>query len=204
MHTCSVVAAVAAALTLAHGGAAAAPVYDPGTGSWYDYVNQDASGAFTNWTWLEARDDATTRTWMGRTGHLVTITSLEEENVLITNWFADVLYGQPHIGLFRDPVSDRATGWQWVTGEAFQYSNWFSLPGDVEPNDPSVPARDVYVHYRSRNVASTTSFDGYGWNDMRDERRGYFIEYSAVPAPGVAALVGLGLAGLAAGTRRRR
>lgn len=178
--------------------AAAAPVYSSLTGSYYDYVNRDAvTGAHRGWTWLEARADAESRTHMGRRGHLVTLTSAAEEQILRDNWFADILYGQPHIGGFRAANADPVTGWEWVTGEAFGYTNWRT----GEPNNAN--GQELYLHYQSTDVASTTQFGSWGWNDMLNEVRPYFIEYSApVPEPSLVALLALGAAAIARRTRR--
>lgn len=177
--------------------AAAAPLYSSATGSYYDYINCcDANGNYTQWTWLDAKADAESRTYMGRTGHLVSITSFEEEQLLIANWWGDILYGQPHIGGFRLPGSDPVTGWQWVTGEPFVYTNWRT----GEPNN--VGGQEIYLHYQSTDVASTTVYGTWGWNDMLNERRGYFIEYSA-PEPSVLVLGLLAVGALGRRLRRR-
>lgn len=189
------VSAIALPLTVA-----AAPVYSALTGNYYDYINQDRlTGQYTSWNWLEAKADAEARSFMGRTGHLVTITSAAEEQILIDNWIADILYGQAIIGGFRPADADPVSGWQWVTGEAFTYQRF-------APNEPNnAGGGELYLHYQSIGVASTTQYVSYGWNDMLNERRGYFIEYSApLPAPGTLALVAIAGLGLLASAQRRR
>ena len=179
--------------TLLAGAAVAAPVYSPLTGSYYDYVNRDlADTMYRTWTWDEARLDAAARSYMGRPGHLVTLTSAAEEQILIDNWLVDILYGQPWLGGFRLPGSDPLTGWQWVTGESFGHTNW----GLGEPNNAG--GNEYFLHYQSVNVSSVTQYDRYGWNDASAALRTYyFIEYSAVPEPGTLVLLALGLLGLA-------
>jgi hypothetical protein len=173
----------------------AAPVYSSLTGNYYDYINQNrVTTAFTDWNWLEAKADAEARTFQGRMGHLVTLTSRAEEQILIDNWIADILYGQAIIGGYRLPSADPLTGWQWVTGESFSHTNW----APSEPNNAA--GQEVYLHYQSIGVENTTSFVSYGWNDMLNERRGYFIEYpAAVSLPGtlpLVAIAGLALVGV--------
>lgn len=199
MHLSTRIAPLIVALA-AGGTAAAAPVCSPSTGSCYDYVNRDRQDiGYTTWTWEEAKLDAQARSYLGRPGHLVTLTSAAEEQILIDHWLVDILYGQPWLGGFRAPGSNPVTGWQWVTGEAFTHTNW----GAGEPNNANGDER--YLHYQSINVASVTQYDRYGWNDAPSgHRASYFIEYSPVPAPTVAGLLAAGGLGLAITRGRRR
>jgi hypothetical protein len=66
--------------------------------------------------------------------HLATITSQEEQNFVNDMLAAlDLGYSQWWLGGLQVPLDepDPAAGWTWVTGEAWQYTNWH----DIEPND---------------------------------------------------------------------
>ena len=176
----------------------AAPVQWSGNGHWYDYIT-----SAERYSWSEANADAQTRTYLGMTGHLVTVTSAQEEAFLYSDpWLSGhLLYGDPWIGAFRLPGSDLYTGWQWVTGEAWGYTHW----RPTEPNNSWPTYAEYYVHYLSTGVGGDSMVSG--WNDHPDAtfRRGYFIEYSlSVPEPGSLALLAFGLVGLAAENRNCR
>jgi hypothetical protein len=103
----------------------AQPVLNPGNGHYYEVIST-TNGLFT---WQEAADDAETRSFGGVFGHLVTITSQQENdflrddlNIPLDSW----------IGAFQPPgTGEPNDGWSWVTGEAWSFTNW-----DVgEPND---------------------------------------------------------------------
>ena len=75
----------------------AAPIYNPATGHWYDYV----SG---NWEQAEAAAQA-----LG--GHLVTINDQAENDWLIANGFTGLLW----IG-FYSPTHD-ISQWEWSSAQ---------------------------------------------------------------------------------------
>lgn len=82
-------------------------------------------------------------------GHLVTITSAEEQDAV-----AGLLSGQARIGYWIGGKKDG--GSTWVTGEEFSYSNWD--PG--EPNETD--GEDKYGIYTDRMT----------WNDWTNTRQG--------------------------------
>ncbi len=75
----------------------------------YEYVDMDLA-------WMDAREYC-----REQGGHLVTITSPEEQDFLADNFYGQMLW----IGAFGSE-----TGWRWVTDEEWYYENW--APG--EPN----------------------------------------------------------------------
>lgn len=90
-------------------------------GHFYDYINKDAAI-----TWHDAKAEAEAKTYFGRQGYLVTITSEEESSFVI-----EKTQGQGWIGAadieridYADPGNDQGEGkatselgdWRWVTG----------------------------------------------------------------------------------------
>jgi hypothetical protein len=95
---------------------------DGGNGHWYALVVKPEGV-----TWSAA--DAEAEALQGGKGHLVTLTSAEE-NAFVFEALADDpagwidIYG-PWIGLEQDAAGpEPAGGWRWVTGEPFAYANW--------------------------------------------------------------------------------
>jgi len=170
-------AILAACLLLAIAAPAGAdPVQWAGNGHWYEAV--DPSGGLT---WEEASQAAQGRTWMGMPGHLVTITSQEEQDFIAT------LLGSSNRWLagYQDPTSSPpADDWHWQTAEPWAYTNWH--PG--EPNDYYGPGVESCL------VIYTTG----KWNDVRCiESSNYLVEYDGLTSVeattwgGIKALFGL-------------
>ena len=62
-------------------------------------------------------------------GHLVTITSAEEQTFVETYMSANSFTKHAWIGAYTD-----GTNWRWVTGEIFDYSNWSGSQPDCLNN----------------------------------------------------------------------
>jgi len=159
----------------------AAPTQWAGNGHWYELVSTPLSFG-------DAVTEASTRTHLGLGGHLVTLTSADE------NAFVHGLTGGGAAWL---GASDAAVEgeWRWMSGpEAGQlltYTNW----GPGEPNNSGNEDFAVY----------NNPWGGGLWNDRPDAGIAYIVEYSApVPEPETYAmlLAGLGLLGFMA--RRRK
>lgn len=154
-----------------------------GNGHWYDII------ALNGFTWDEAFADAPTRSHMGMTGYVATVTSAGEQRFVTANFTPTAWLGG----------NDRATEgtFEWKNGpeagQAFLFAAW--APG--EPNNCCSGEDDVVINWSNG-----------GWNDIGlpsfpDYRVPYIVEYSpSVPEPGALVLVAMGLLGLAA--RRRR
>lgn len=104
--------------------AVAQPVQNPSNGHYYELIRPGA-----NLNWQAAANDASSRSHLGLAGHLVTITSQQENDFLVTN--LDIPQNS-WIGAFQPPgTPEPNTGWQWLTGETFGFTSWAA----GEPND---------------------------------------------------------------------
>lgn len=167
---------------------------------------QWTSGAGANGHWYDVITGSSTISWEDAnaavaTGwHLVTITS-EYEDLFVSGvlenkkttgaenyWLGGY---QPNGGVNE---TDAKAGWNWVTGEAWGYTNWTQN----EPNN-GVGGTQHYLHYWPTTAS--------GWDDMdnRNTMIGYVIEkdVAPVPEPATMFLFGTGLIGLAAMGKRK-
>lgn len=188
--------------------AAAAPIQwtaaAGGNGHWYE-----AMLVPTGIGWLAAQADA-----VSRGGYLATATSGGENDFIYAlvsgnpAFWPEDSFGNNGIGpwlggLQAAGATEPGGGWGWVTGEPWSFTNWNA----GEPNN-SNGGTEAYLHYFwPRNNGVLTQ--GPLWNDLAETIplgvRGYIVEWdNAVPVPATAALLGLGLLGLAAPGRRRR
>lgn len=168
--------------------AAAEYAYNPENGHYYELVN-------TAINWYDANDAASSMTYSGIVGHLVTITHALE-NIFLTDTFG---VGGLHYhwtgGLTETSSTDPYQGWSWVTEESFSFANWYT----DEPNGDGV-GRIIFDH-------GSTDYYGKSWNDLTatELADGYIVEYDTapVPIPSTILLMGTSLAGLL-GLRRRK
>lgn len=169
--------------------ATAIPVYNSGNGHYYDLVT-------TNINWSDAKAAALSQTYLGISGHLVTITDNSENLFLTTEFTASLLHLHWLGGLQPTGSTEPNGGWSWVTGEAFVFNNWW--PG--EPNNAGgIEDRIVFDH--------GVSAAGKAWNDLggSGNASGYVVEYdtTAVPEPDTLALLASGVVAVSFYRRKR-
>jgi len=180
-------------------------IADDGNGHFYQLVDYQAGIS-----WTAARDDAASMTLNGSAGHLVTVTSAEEDAFLKANF--ESFIGDPNTGvpgIFAwIGLSDAANegSFAWVTGEPFSYSIW----APPEPNDLG---GEDYVHLWRRNFGEGPL---WSWNDTNNNPNNpdspawtsALVEFdgpfTAVPEPTTAFTWALGGLALAIATRRRK
>jgi hypothetical protein len=160
---------------------------------WYEAVYWGSRNDGLSWSL--ARDEA-----ISRGGYLATVTSAAENDFVFSLvsdnedfWFqhGGGMYG-PWIG-----ASQTEQGWEWVTGEPWDYTSWHDGSPDTNPSHDC-------VHYLHAAGDPRPNWDDWYGNFSYYWPRGYIVE-GQVPEPtGVVALVSMGAMGLLIGWRRRR
>ena len=179
------------------GEANAVPVQWSGNGHWYEAVHVPAGIS-----WTDARAAAPS---ILPGGYLASINS-EAENEFVfplidddAFWFHDP--GGGNFGPWLGGTDEASEGmWEWVSGEAWDYTNWHPA---AWPPDPSYAPWEDYLHY-----FAYPEYRASTWNDLADwplspitAITGYVVE---TPEPGTLVLLGLGVVGVAGLGRRRR
>ncbi len=122
----------------------------------YEFVAEDM-------TWPEAREAC-----IKRGGHLVTVTSQEEQEYL-KSMFLNI--NGSDVGGWLGAYSDGAYGgekndWRWVTGEQWFYTNW-------DANEPSNSrGEEWFAHFWKEMTWNDVAYD-----DPKNSQFGYICEY---------------------------
>jgi hypothetical protein len=161
-----------------------------GNGHSYDFVYSP------NITWTSEDAAAMADTWHGVNGYLATITSAAENNFLFSTFPAQAGGTQEGwLGGYQNTASPSYSepdgGWQWVTGEPWNYTSWAT-------NEPDNDGSQNYLR------------GGSAWDDFQNDPSnpsvqyvsGYFVEY-AVPEPSSITIVAVA-ASLFANARKRK
>ncbi len=135
-----------------------------GNGHYYEVVN-------TQMFWTDANSAAEGSTYFGQPGYLATITSQAEQDFIIDNVIsAPTSYW---LGGYQDrsapDYGEPSDGWQWITGESWQYTNWASNQPDNDLNE------EDYLQIYSEEYPY--------WNDIQNTANcPYIVEYAPEPA----------------------
>jgi hypothetical protein len=126
-------------------------------------------------TWVDANSSAEQNG-----GHLVTITSQEENDFVFDLVNDDIYWGYQGngwrvgawIGAYQEGGSAEPDGgWNWITGEPFEYANW--MEGQPNSNPNYAPENENVINFGFAKSRVDT------WNDRRDYSQvyAYIIEF---------------------------
>ena len=182
-----------------------------GNGHWYELADETL-------TWASAKTAASQMELGGVAGHLVTLTSEEENDFVYHNVYDRTLYEAAWIGLTDDEnyggyesfglTNFRVEGWVWVTGELVDFAAWGSFyrsNGDYVESPNNDNGNEDYALMHQYTFAGPAP-----WDDQSSyHTQRYIVEFdidpSPVPEPTTLVLwSGLGVMGLIAARRRKR
>lgn len=128
-------------------------------GHYYELVTTTAP-------WLTAKTAAEARSYLGASGHLATLETIEESRFIDSAFGSSInsaWIGGYQTGSYTEPSG----GWTWVTGAPMTFTNW----GSGEPNNAG--GAENYVQFRSDSDA-----EGRLWNDAQNgSYLKYLVEY---------------------------
>lgn len=173
--------------------------YNPLTGHFYEYINEGK-------TWSEAKAAAASRSFFGREGYLVTITSAAENNFMWKILSADSWIGcsdnylQINDATASTVYADQTSAegnFYWVTGpekgQLFSVQNAYQS-GGVQPNagryynwNSGEPNDCCGSGVGEEDYGEIYSSSGGGWNDLPNTSvLPYLVEYGGMPGDNTA------------------
>ena len=176
-------AAGAIVLCTAPGVTNAQPVQWAGNGHWYEYV--PAPSIFQSVTFAAAKTAAESRTYLGLTGYLATITSASEQSFINGAGFPFLFdFGATSSAWLGGSDGAVEGEWRWVggpeSGQLASYTNWCC--GHPVNGADGLGAFDyLYLFVNARSVGTVS----YGWASApaTDGALGYLVEYGPAPTP---------------------
>lgn len=172
-------------------------IFNPANGHYYQPVGGDLP-------WLTASNMAAGMTYQAYQGHLVTISSADENNFVYSSVYSTFFTNFPGntgkgdwvwLGGYQPESSlEPAGGWTWVTGEPFDYANWDS--GQPSDSQGGGLAQNFLLIWH-----------GGSWNDaagpfIGNDVSGFIVEFEPVPEPSEIVLAAVGI--LLLGFRRQQ
>jgi len=142
-------------------------VQDGGNGHFYEAI-------YISCNWWTARDLAAEQEWGGVLGHLVTITSFEEESFIWSHFDGQKFWlgAEQPVDQCQNPNNCQDSdpfgydgGWVWVTEEDWDYTNSIWEPDGV--NEDCLQYNNTYP----------------GWNDDEcwESNPGFIVEFEEAP-----------------------
>ena len=113
-----------------------------GNGHFYELIVAET-------TWAESDSAASNTSYSGISGRLATVTSAEE-NAFIADVLGSYADGRYWLGGFQPPgTPEPADGWEWVTGETWDYTNWATIRG--APNNSGGEEDGLLMYLEQQN-----------------------------------------------------
>jgi PEP-CTERM motif len=178
-------------LTFAAAPVSAAPIQFSGNGHYYELAAPANS-------WNLAASNAAASTFLGSSGHLVTMSDPGEWNFVVSNFF-DNASTRYYLGMHLKSGGSLTVSadYEWIDGSLMTESRW----GPGQPDGTFSDAVSVTAYFSGNldwewDNSNASSFGPFG----------YVIEYDnpvLVPEPATMAMFTIGLAGITAIRRRR-